>query len=227
MGKVCPGAQVGWAGKISCPSRNIISQMLNDTNPYSPPVSDEIPGKLTDFQSGSSYELATRWQRFAGSFIDSMIMIATALPIYVAMLFGLELAEPGYIDRPETTMKGLIESFMVLIGMAIGFLLVNGYLLAKNGQTVGKLIVGTRIVGDRTGELMPLSRIFLLRYLLLWTLVLLPFGTLFSLADSLAIFRDNRKCLHDDFAHTKVVSRIPTRKQALPEKIEIASFPHA
>jgi hypothetical protein len=50
-------------------------------------------------------------------------------------------------------------------------------------------------------------------------------GNLFSFADALLIFRSNRKCAHDEFAATKVVTTLPpARKRELPDKIEIPDF---
>ena len=201
--------------------------MTPDENPYSAPAFGGVPIKSSNFVSGDSYPLATRWQRFAGNFIDYLILFAIAMPMYIAVLFVIAFSDPGYVDRPETFVVQMIDNVSITIAMVIGFLAVNGYLLAKQGQTVGKFVMGTRIVSDRTGELVPLSRIFLMRYLLLWILVLLPFiGSLINLADSLSIFRENRKCLHDDFAHTKVVSTsVAQKKRTLPDQIEAPSFP--
>ena len=89
--------------------------------------------------------------------------------------------------------------------ISLVFLTVNAYLLANRGQTIGKFVMKTQIVSDG-GELVPLMPLFLKRYLLIWFIGSLPFvGRLFSLADALVIFRDNRKCLHDEFAGTKVI----------------------
>lgn len=201
--------------------------MPPDENPYSAPAFDGVPIKPSEFTTGNDFALATRWQRFSGNFIDYLILVALAMPMYIAMLFVLEFADPGYVDRPETFLIQMIDNVLIMTAMVIGFLVINGYLLARQGQTVGKLLMGTRIVSDKTGELVPLSRIFLMRYLLLWILVLLPFiGGLINLADTLSIFRENRKCLHDDFAHTKVVSTSVKRNQRpLPDQIEVPSFP--
>ena len=53
---------------------------------------------------------------------------------------------------------------------------------------------------------MPFGPLVLKRYVPLWVVANIPFiGGLFALADSLAIFRDTRKCIHDDIAGTKVI----------------------
>ena len=91
------------------------------------------------------------------------------------------------------------------LGLTI-FLIIHGYLLSKYGQTVGKKIVGTRIVDKGTGKIIPLGKIFILRVLPISIISQIPLiGGLFGLADSLFIFRDDKRCIHDLIAGTIVV----------------------
>lgn len=54
--------------------------------------------------------------------------------------------------------------------------------------------------------LVPLVPLFSKRFLFVQFLCSLPLaGVLFGMADSLMIFRENRRCVHDDFAGTKVI----------------------
>jgi uncharacterized RDD family membrane protein YckC len=82
---------------------------------------------------------------------------------------------------------------------------INLYLLHKSGQTLGKRIVGTRIVmndGARAG----LGRIFVLRMLAPGIIGWVPvIGFLFGVANVLFIFREDRRCLPDHMAGTIVV----------------------
>lgn len=55
----------------------------------------------------------------------------------------------------------------------IAFLLVNGYLLLKRGQTIGKLLVKTRIV-DLTGNPPNFGKLLVLRYLVLGLVAQIP-----------------------------------------------------
>jgi uncharacterized RDD family membrane protein YckC len=86
------------------------------------------------------------------------------------------------------------------------FLLINGYLLATRGQTVGKVVAGTRIVSVSDGKIIPLWKIVFLRLLPIWVINYVPIiGSFFGLADSLFVFRKDRRCIHDWIAGTKVV----------------------
>ena len=82
---------------------------------------------------------------------------------------------------------------------------VNGYLLARNGQTVGKLALGIKIVRSNR-EKISFGRIIGLRCLPVWIVTSIPLvGGLIGLADILLVFREENNCLHDDIADTKVV----------------------
>ena len=84
---------------------------------------------------------------------------------------------------------------------------INGYLLATAGQTIGKRLVGTRIVNvsdERIPRFLPLLGA---RYGITWLVGLIPgVGTVYGLVDALFVFRDDRRCVHDLFAGTKVVN---------------------
>ena len=97
---------------------------------------------------------------------------------------------------------GLLLQFIV--GFAI-FVLMQGYLLATQGRTIGKKLLGLRIVRSN-GEPAGLGRLLGLRYLVGWLIVMIPIaGMVYALVDSLLIFRESRKCLHDNIADTIVV----------------------
>lgn len=177
-------------------------------NPYSAPIV-QTSEPIGDYRPGVKLRpqpLATRWQRFAGSVIDSIVLVLGIVPPCVLAGVILAFVYPEYLDADVSSpVVQIIETVVIFIFMLVGFLVINGYLLAKRGQTVGKYLMKTRIVSE-DDQLVSLPRVFIFRYLILWLISLIPiFGRLFSLADALAIFRENRKCIHDDICKTKVV----------------------
>jgi len=74
------------------------------------------------------------------------------------------------------------------------------------GQTFGKRAMGIRVV--RTdGARVAFSRFIFLRWLPIAMIGSIPFvGWIASLLDPLLIFRESRRCLHDDIAGTRVVT---------------------
>ncbi len=88
----------------------------------------------------------------------------------------------------------------------IGFLLLNGYFLKTNGQTVGKKLSGIRIA-DLDGKVPDFAKVVLLRYLPVSLVATIPLvGGYLTVIDVLFIFRSDRRCLHDLIAGTKVVT---------------------
>jgi uncharacterized RDD family membrane protein YckC len=94
---------------------------------------------------------------------------------------------------------------------------MQAYLLATRGQTIGKWLVGMRIVRADNDEVPTLARTLSLRYsaqalgptATLAGLVLvgaIPYVLVaIGLFDIALIFRRDRRCLHDLIAGTKVV----------------------
>jgi uncharacterized RDD family membrane protein YckC len=84
-------------------------------------------------------------------------------------------------------------------------MLLNGYLLVTRGQTIAKASLGMRIVRPDGGEVSAF-RILGLRYGIGYLANLVPVvGALFGLIDCLLIFRQSRRCLHDQIADTIVI----------------------
>jgi uncharacterized RDD family membrane protein YckC len=197
--------------------------MENKDNPYAAPTTDAAKAEQRDVDHSGA--LATLSQRFVGSLIDSLVLIAAVVPVAIAFFFAANMLIPWYAVEDEITPSvWILETAIAMLAASICFLAINGYLLHSRGQTVGKLAMKTRIVSNR-GQLVPLPKLFLSRYLLLWGLVMIPLiGNFISLIDALFIFRENRKCLHDEFAGTQVVMVYGPPKRELPDKIEIPDF---
>lgn len=136
-------------------------------------------------------ELAARKQRLLAVLADGVILIAP-------LIVGLLEAAPEPLR-----FLGVVASIILII--------VNLVMVAKQGRTLGKRLVGIRIVLKDTLEnggfvTNVLKRGFLsgLPYILL-TLIHPVLGGLYIWADILFIFRENRRCVHDLIAGTIVV----------------------
>ena len=168
-------------------------------NPYAAPENMDhaiaAPGEL---------ELASLSERFSGAFLDGLLM----LPVVLGVAFGYTYfaVQQAGISDTESVVEELVVSLISLVVGVAWYLILNGYLLAKRGQTIGKLAAGTRIVDFHTGELVPLIPLLLKRNLVIQMLSAVPLvGNFVGLADVLMIFRSSRRCLHDEIAGTKVI----------------------
>ncbi len=164
----------------------------------------DVPLQLSlklDEDSDGPIKLADRWTRLTASIIDSIIELGFAGPAMLALgLWSYEGAQPP-IGR-----LALYAVFGFLY-----FVAVHGYLLHKNGQTVGKNLFGIRIA--RPGGGVPgLGRLLLLRYLPIAVVALIPTVSFLGLVDVLFIFRSDRRCLHDLIAGTIVVNASRARR---------------
>jgi uncharacterized RDD family membrane protein YckC len=130
-------------------------------------------------------ELAGRGQRLLAAFIDAVVM---------AVPYGLSSA--GINDA---------LSFLGLVLMA-AVLVVQLTMLTKRGQTVGKRVVGVRIVLKDTHENGGFVANVAKRGLLNGLINLIP-G--YFILDSLFIFREDRRCVHDMIGGTIVVQGQP------------------
>lgn len=163
-------------------------------NPYAP---SGIPSVLEN--TPAEEKLATLGERFAGAFIDGIINMVILVPLAFGIGFGVvSVLGDGVVQQLLSQVIGGV------IGI-VAFLAVQGYFLSTRSQTIGKIVVNTKIVSDR-GQPLPFGELYLKRYLIPQIASILPYvGGLIGLINVLAIFRSNRKCVHDEIAGTKVI----------------------
>ncbi len=171
---------------------------MNDPNynPYAAPT--ETPAyDFTQQASPDHYVLATLGQRFAGNVLDSLVLV---VPIVLAMipLSALEKNTDG-----EPTESTLLLGVMGLVILAIAG--VQWFMISTRGQSIGKRLVKTRIV-RLDGSLPGFVHGVLLRGIVGYLPGAVPIvGNLYGLADTLCIFKDDRRTLRDMIAGTRVI----------------------
>lgn len=169
------------------------------TNPYATPEAELRPAP--GWESATNLVLASRWARLGGAIVDSLIMLPIAFGILLALGAGSGLFRGEGMGLGVQILGGLLT--------AAAFIAINYHFWEKNGQSIGKLAVGTKIVRTN-GERCPASRIITHRVLPITIAQQVPIvGTIIGLVDALLIFRANKKCLHDDIADTIVVRARP------------------
>ncbi|MDJ0918887.1 MAG: RDD family protein [Woeseiaceae bacterium] len=161
---------------------------MSDENLYSAPDADvDIP--LDDEQAG-------RGARLIAVIIDGLLIVVVALPL-MFMLGLIDTAATG--PAPGTSIASMF------LGIA-AFILINGYFLASSGPTVGKKVMGIRIVAVQDGKILHLGKVVGLSFLPVWIVQSIPLiGALLGLINALFIFREDRRCIHDLIAGTHVV----------------------
>lgn len=164
-------------------------------NPYQAPESDI--GDAPRFVAAGA-PLASRASRLVAAIIDGVVQLAVIIP--------LQLALGVYENFPNIRPLGVLPTLAwSLVGVAV-YLAFNGYLLHQNAQTIGKRLLGIRIVNQDDGEKAPFGKLLLLRILPIQLAAIIPVvGNIALLIDDLFIFGKAQRCLHDRIAGTDVV----------------------
>jgi uncharacterized RDD family membrane protein YckC len=176
---------------------------MTERNPYAPPQAEVRDAPAAPPTKGT---LATRTLRLVGAILDSVASAMFVVPILV------------FTSYWTAAISGELSYVTVSLGGFAVFTAMQGYLLTTRGQTIGKWLVGTRIVRADNDEVPTLARTLGLRYSALAVgptatfsvLVLNPVISyafiVVALIDIALIFRRDRRCLHDLIARTKVVA---------------------
>lgn len=193
----------GPAGSLRYSPAHIMNSNLErpeGSNPYSTPRSG------VDRSPGADVPLASLWQRLGGSLVDGILMWLCLLgPALAAgnlsgLLEGLQTEEPEQVGQALMQAEYIATPILVLI-LAI----FNLVLLYRDGQTIGKRLMGSRIVRT-SGERASFFRIIGMRAWVPGMLYMVPvLGTVIMVLGHLTIFLKPRRCFHDYVADTKVV----------------------
>lgn len=169
-------------------------QQSSTLDPYAPP-SAQVAAPV--YSVGAQAPLADRSSRFVAQLLNGL----TLMPGAVLVGVGVSLSEGESGSLPTA---GIISLVIGVIWMLV-LLVINLRLLGRQGQSLGKKWAKVRIV--RTdGSPVSLGRLIGLRYICNAIPGAIPMvGGIYSLVDTLCIFRDDRRCIHDMIADTKVV----------------------
>lgn len=161
-----------------------------DNNPYAAP-----DAAVADMDLSEDQPLADRLTRLFAAILDGIIA-GFPLGILLAIFLDVDSLQEGNIS-------GFGVALAALWGIAI--IVVNMVLLHRYGQTIAKRLLKIKIV--RTdGSRASLRRIVGLRIFVNMLPGLIPFvGNFYFFIDSLFIFRQDQRCIHDHIADTKVV----------------------
>lgn len=192
--EVCPNHPEVSAGLVHCARCN---------RAYCPDCVVELDGKpydavckeeqLRDLRSGTvaAIDIAGAGRRLGAVIIDGLVLLPLSI-VYIIF------AGPS----ATTTANGFVSRLVIF---AIPWILYEGSMLAhRHGQTLGKKAVGLKVVNPDGTEITPAQawKRALSRQVMSITYVL-------GLIDTLMIFSQQRRTLHDRFGKTLVVNWKP------------------
>lgn len=141
----------------------------------------------------SHTQLAERSTRFGAVMLDNLIFMACLIPGIIQL----------FIANSDGGKK---VGFSLMVVGFLGLLIVQIVLLVNYGETIGKRTFGIRIVRVSDERIPGFVKVVLLRQGVTGIIAVIPYvGQVFWLADALFIFRDDKRCLHDLIAETKVI----------------------
>lgn len=168
---------------------------MNIDNPYRAPSA-----AVADIAGNGEPELAGIGHRFGAATIDGILVLLFMVAAGYAT---------GMFDSPLSGGSALVLHVAIALAGLAFFALTQSYFLKKSGQTIGKKIVGIRIV-DLEDRLPSLGALLIRRYGFMFLVYAVPiFGGVLFIIDDLFIFKRDRRCLHDLVAKTKVVLNGP------------------
>lgn len=169
---------------------------MHEQNPYQAPAAF-----VEDVYVGEALVPADRGTRLGAAILDALIggaVVGIVAAIAIPALIGSRRSS----GEEWPLLLGMIA--LLGVGILVPFIW-NLVWLSRYGQTIGKRLLKIRIVrmdGTQAG----LGRIFALRMLVPGVIGAIPIlGPLFALVNVCFIFREDRRCIHDLLADTRVV----------------------
>ena len=140
---------------------------------------------------------ASVWRRVTAAAVDFVTVPSVAM---IVMLIT------GALENAEAWTNGLPWLRVFLLGV-VGYLMVNGVLLWRYGQTLGKRLARIKIVDHESGRVPALWKLIVLRapFFPLMYVTLIGFWYLLAI-DLLTGLRADRRCIHDWISGTRVVA---------------------
>ncbi len=138
-------------------------------------------------------EIAEPWRRLVGFVIDWMILVMIALILVSVLRIDLGAGDALRLPTSVRIVQGLVAA-----AYYIGF-------TVSRGQTPGKMLIGTRVVMERTGQI-PGLRPSAIRWVVPGLFAFLPgVSVVAAVIYGWLLFDSRRRGLHDKAAKTVVV----------------------
>jgi uncharacterized RDD family membrane protein YckC len=166
--------------------------------------------------------LATRASRLAAKLLDTFFLIAIIFiglviasisgkmsfaDLYIWILEWILEKQTGEISSSVNYNPGGFQIFLIILSF-IAVIMIQGKLLIRDGQTIGKKIIGIKIINAYTLGKVKWFNIIFIRWIFFGILSVLPYvGNITLFMDVVFIFSKNRKCIHDMLSGTVVAKK--------------------
>jgi uncharacterized RDD family membrane protein YckC len=165
---------------------------------YCAPCKQEALGDLRAGLPTTGGEMASIGSRFVAMFLDGLVVgIPLALVVGVMILAAIQVG--GVRREPDAGFILLFEGVFFLVAVACS-ILYEALLLSRSGQTIGKKLMHIKVVSAEGGPLstgQAFGRAGVRQAL--------GFVPCVGLIDYLVAFGEQRTCIHDMAARTRVI----------------------
>lgn len=176
--------------------------------------------KSATVQASTTAPIADLSKRLLGAVIDNVLTLLAMFPVLQHLDFkALENSSGSMADMQTIINQSVSQNSIMLTGsLMLGLLLVQAILIITRGQSIGKIVMDTRIVDQTTRLKTGVMNSFVIRTLLINLGYNLPMiGIIVLLVDlGMLLFSEQRISLHDRLANTYVVDARPEQLQAKP-----------
>ena len=150
------------------------------------------------------------WTLCFGNVFLVTFLVSVFITIYITYTSGNEVG--FWLENDLSSWPSLFNltsplAYFVLVAGQVIFLVLQGYPLAAQGQTIGKKRLGIAIVHEATGEKLRFGRHYIKRNLLFESLIVVSYFlyVIVRLVDFGLLFTKIRRTLHDCIAKTIIV----------------------
>ena len=206
-------------------------------NPYKSPnptkvtLSKKLGSKQDIAHAKKQLDLASIGSRIAAKLVDTLLMVLASSPLFIALYNSpnfdklLKWAEAGQTRLTSAQqmelMSALPEHILLLTNILVwGLIIAQVLLLMRRGQTIGKMIMGIRILDRKSNAIPGFFNLIIMRGLfttLAYSLSI--FGLVVLVIDLVMMLTSKeRLSLHDKIAKTYVVRADDTQTTPLALK---------
>lgn len=172
----------------------------DDQNPYAPPTPNADYNFKSSYGGDEVQLLADPGTRLLARIVDVVLELALAVPWFILLL------TMNWISVEE--FKGGGFAALKLVPAELPIAIYQWMLVARTGQTIGKKMMRIRIVRTDGGPVGFGDGVALRDWVMRAVGFIPCLGPLISLVGILMIFGDERRCLHDRIAGTKVIKTL-------------------
>ena len=174
------------------------------SNPYMPSA---VLGASPLLQYQENHQpLAGAGARLVAVILNSLFGVLVATPGGILFAVGAGFSNSGSAGTGNDISALSIAGIIVMLLSALGWMFYQRNLYLKTGQTLGKKLMGVRVVSFADGSNPGFGGLIGMREILMSLIGIIPvLGPIFWIVDLCFIFREDRRCIHDLIANTRVV----------------------